>query len=152
MPPLLFEGTVWPGMGPPGRDPLQPQRPHLHTLADHFFQSYVLDFGEEPKTPTYTVSGRPRRPHNLHRNKQAPEPAVQLGKSALRHPQHTPQHLPASPRQSLHLTHFLVNRQRFAAHNRLLPPAPNLSSQRALGRRHVEYYAYLIKEDTQTPR
>lgn len=27
MPPLLIEGTVWPGMGPPGRGPLPPPRP-----------------------------------------------------------------------------------------------------------------------------
>ena len=27
---------------------------HLHTLADYFFQSYVLDFGEKPKTPTHS--------------------------------------------------------------------------------------------------
>lgn len=27
MPPLLVEGIVWPGMGPPGRGPLWPPRP-----------------------------------------------------------------------------------------------------------------------------
>nr|KAF6489229.1 hypothetical protein HJG59_003834 [Molossus molossus] len=27
MPPLLVEGTVWPGMGPPRRGPLRPPRP-----------------------------------------------------------------------------------------------------------------------------
>ncbi|XP_054939239.1 dexamethasone-induced protein isoform X2 [Physeter macrocephalus] len=92
MPPLLFEGTVWPGMGPPGRDPLQPQRPHLHTLADHFFQSYVLDFGEEPKTPTYTVSGRPREedetlrgdvPCTRPKSLPAPDPLAQDSQSTL---------------------------------------------------------------------
>ncbi|EPQ11154.1 hypothetical protein D623_10019168 [Myotis brandtii] len=29
MPPLLVEGTVWPGMGPPGPGPLRPPRPAL---------------------------------------------------------------------------------------------------------------------------